>query len=132
MKTVQIGLMVLLLSISMLAGWTDGFCAGQEKWRGYMVDRQCADSVREDSDPKAFLQHHTKDCALMPNCRARGYSLYADGNWFDFDKAGNERAVKVLRASKRKSGFFVEVAGTAQGKVLKVGSIKEIEEPKAE
>ncbi|MBX9688621.1 MAG: hypothetical protein K2X27_18070 [Candidatus Obscuribacterales bacterium] len=131
MKKVQIGLM-MLLAIFMLTGWTDAFGAGQGKWQGYLVDRHCAESVREDSEPKVFLQHHTKDCALMPNCRARGYSLYANEKWFDFDKAGNQRAVKILQASKRKSGFFVAVIGTAQGKVLKVASIKEIEEPKAE
>lgn len=104
------------------------------KWQGYLVDRQCADSVREDSDPKTFIHHHTKDCALMPNCRAKGYSVYvtpAENKWLDLDKKGNELAVKLLKSSKRRSGFYVEITGTQQNKVLKTQTIKEIDEPKA-
>ncbi|HIA52557.1 MAG TPA: hypothetical protein EYN91_10775 [Candidatus Melainabacteria bacterium] len=37
---------------------------------GYLVDKQCANSVREDSDPVDFIKHHTKDCSLMINCRS--------------------------------------------------------------
>lgn len=120
----------LLLVIS--AAVAPVLCNAQGKWQGYLVDRQCADSVREDSNPKTFVQNHTKDCSLMPNCRAKGYSLYADSTWFDLDKKGNELAVKLLTASKRNSGFYVEVTGTKQAKVLKTQSIKEIEEPKAQ
>lgn len=90
------------------------------------MDRQCADSIRQDSDPIMFIKHHTKDCALMPNCRRKGYSLYVpDGKWYELDKKGNELAVKILTASKKKSGFYVRVTAVAQGKLLKVESMKE-------
>lgn len=119
-----------------LSGTTAAFSAALSTWQGYLVDRQCADSVREDSDPKVFIQHHTKDCALMPNCRAKGYSVYvaSTGNdkWLDLDKKGNDMAVKLLKATKRRSGFYVEVTGTRQDKMLKTQSIKEIDEPKAQ
>jgi len=128
----KLNMPVLLLAISTVTGWGNSVTADQGKWRGYIVDRQCADSIREDNDPRVFLQHHTRDCGLMPNCRVKGYSLYADRKWFDFDKVGNQHAVKVLQASTRRSGFYVEVTGTAQGKILKVQSMKEIDQPKAE
>lgn len=108
---------------------------GRSKWQGYLVDRQCADSVREDSDPKAFIQHHTKNCALMPNCRAKGYSIYVDTperKWFDLDKKGNELVVKLLKASKRRSGFYVEVTGTQKKQVLQTQNIEEIDESKVQ
>lgn len=120
----------------LLSGTSAAFSAALDKWQGYLLDRQCADSVREDADPKVFIQHHTKDCALMPNCRAKGYSVYVassdNDKWFDLDKKGNDLAVKLLKASKRRSGFYVEVTGTQQDKVLKTQSIKEIEEPKVQ
>jgi hypothetical protein len=108
----------------------EGKAAEQRQWTGYLIDRQCAESVRHDSDPKDFVLHHTKDCALMPNCRAKGYALFADEKFFELDQQGNELAAKVLMASKKKRGFYARIAGEAQGKLLKVESITESEEPK--
>ncbi|HEY9868424.1 MAG TPA: hypothetical protein V6D08_04610, partial [Candidatus Obscuribacterales bacterium] len=92
--------------------------AYEQQWYGYVIDRQCAESFREDTDPRAFVLHHTKACALMPNCRAKGYALFVDGKWYDFDKRGNELAVKLLQTSKRKKGFYVQVTAEARGRVL--------------
>lgn len=101
------------------------------KLQGYLVDRQCADSVRGDSDPESFIKHHTKDCALMVNCRRKGYSLYVKPNWFDLDKHGNKLAVKVLQKSARRNAFYVQVEGTTQAGILKVKDIVEVAEPVA-
>ena len=125
---------VLLTTLTVLleTSYAGADAAEVRKWQGYLIDRQCADSVREDSDPKVFIQHHTKDCALMPNCRAKGYTLYSTHKWLNLDKRGGEIAVKVLKGSKRKSGFYVEVTGTFDKELLKTASIKEIDEPKAQ
>ena len=101
-------------------------------FNGYLVDRQCADAMRQDPDPKTFIQHHTKDCALMPNCRIKGYTLFTtQKKWLNLNKRGSEIAIKLLKASKRTSGFYVEVTGTLDKELLKTDSIKEIDEPKA-
>jgi hypothetical protein len=71
----------------------------------------------------------------MANCRAKGYSIYAtspERKWLDLDKKGNDLALKLLKASKKRIGFYVEVTGTATKKVLKTQSIEEIDEPKAQ
>lgn len=123
---------VLSGTIPMLAAWSLGIeavCAGQNHWQGYLIDRQCAESIKDDSDRKTFVVHHTKDCALMPNCRAKGYALFVDNKWYDLDKRGNELAVRILTVSNKKRGFYVRVTGTTQGQVLKVESMKESEEP---
>jgi len=125
---------IVLLTVNILL---ETYSAGAEaaevrNWQGYLLDRQCADSVKEDSDRNVFIQHHTKDCALMPNCRAKGYTLYSKHRWLNLDKRGSEMAVKVLKVSKRKSGFYVEVTGTLDKEMLKTASIKEIDEPKAQ
>ncbi len=130
-------LMTVFLAMAFLFGASviPAISGVPDKWQGYLVDRQCAESVKEDNDPKLFIENHTKDCALMPNCKAKGYSIYVgyagNSKWFDLDKKGNELAVKLLQASKRRSGFYVEVTGTEQNKVLKTQSIKEIDEPKS-
>ena len=98
-------------------------------FRGYLLDKQCGDSVKEDSDPEDFIKHHTKDCALMPNCRRKGYSLFAKPDWYDLDKHGNKLAVKLLQNSKRRSAFFVQVKGSSSDGLLKVKSIEEVESP---
>ncbi len=98
-------------------------------FQGYLVDKQCADSVRQDSHPEDFIKHHTKDCALMENCRRNGYTLYVSPNWFDLDKHGSKLAIKVLRNSKRNHGFFVRVDGSVQAGLLRVKSIVETPEP---
>ncbi|MFN8656820.1 MAG: hypothetical protein U0105_10820 [Candidatus Obscuribacterales bacterium] len=121
----------------LMAGFTatPALAGAQTKWQGYLVDRGCADSVRNDSDPTTFVQNHTKDCALMPNCQAKGYSIYATSpecKWLDLDKKGNDLALRLLKASKRRIGFYVEVTGTAKKQVLKTQNIEEIEEPKAQ
>lgn len=124
-------LMVLFaVAIWILSCGSDALAADKSQWQGYLLDRQCAEHVRDDSDPKTFILHHTKDCALMPNCRAKGYSLFVDGKWYEFDKRGNELAVKLLKDSKKKRGFYVCVTGVAQGKLLKVQSMKEWQESK--
>lgn len=143
MKRLYVGLMALLLAVSVLAVWAYLALAGEVKppslrtgssqamkWQGYLADRQCADSVREDNDPKDFLRHHMKDCALMPNCRAKGYELYSGHRWLTLDKHGNELAVGALKGSKRKSGLYVEVLGSRKGDALMVQGIREIEEPR--
>ena len=121
----------LLLSV---ASATPALPEAEKKWQGYLLDRGCAGSVREDSDPTAFVQNHTKDCVLMPNCRAKGYSIYAtspERKWLDLDKKGNDLALKLLKSSKRRIGFYVEVTGTEKKQLLKTQTIKEIDEPKA-
>ena len=125
---------VVLQMVAMLVVWLLGlnsWAGDQSNWQGYLIDRQCAESVREDSDPLTFVLHHKKDCALMPNCQAKGYSLFADGKWYDLDKRGNELAVKLLKASKKMRAFYVRIYGMKQGNVLKVQSMKESEAPKA-
>jgi hypothetical protein len=120
----------LLLAVQVLAGST-ALAAEQvaSKWRGYIVDRQCADSVREDTDPIPFLRRHSKDCSLMPSCKRDGYSLYADGKWLDVDKDANAIVMHAIKSSKRKNGFYAEVLGEQQGKGVKVKKITEIDEP---
>ncbi|HEY9787857.1 MAG TPA: hypothetical protein V6D17_20890 [Candidatus Obscuribacterales bacterium] len=120
-----------MLIMAALLALTDALAAeNQKEWKGYLIDRQCADSIRQDNNPKTFVMHHTKDCALMPNCRARGYALFADGKLYELDRKGNELAIQLLSSTKKERGFYVRVKAVSRGSLLKVKSMTESEESK--
>lgn len=96
-------------------------------FRGYLLDKQCSESVRDDALAEEFIKNHTKDCCLMENCRRNGYGLYVKPNWYNLDAQGNKIAVRLLRQSKREHSFLVQVEGSLKGGVLKVESIKEVD-----
>lgn len=122
-------LQMILAALTVVAVMTAAIGAEEQKWAGYLIDKQCAEAVREDPDPTAFVQRHNKDCALMPNCKKVGYSVYSSRKWFDLDREGDALAIKLLQTSKRQNGFYVEIVGSRSGKVLKVKTIREIAEP---
>lgn len=122
-------------------------------WRGYLIDKKCGTSVKADSQPLQAIRLHRLECALKADCTSSGFVLYSNAEWFDLDKRGNELATKILKASKRMNGCFVEVSGsvtgqvfhevevgangtvqitgTHQSQVLKTTRIKEIADPQA-
>jgi hypothetical protein len=129
MSKLGVRLIFLVATILLLAGWNNGFCAEQEKWLGFIVDKQCADSIRGSTEAESFVQAHTKDCALM--CKDKGFAFYSHGKWFGFDAKGSGLALKVLQESKRPRGFYVEVIGKAQNQILLVETIKEVQQPRS-
>ena len=128
MPSLRLVNMVLLGATALVASIQAGYTS-DTTWQGYVVDKQCADSVRKDHDPTMFIQHHTKDCALMANCRLRGYAVYSKGSWLDLDKRGNELAIQLIKRSKRQSGFYVEIVGMSRQSTLSVKSMKEMKYP---
>ncbi len=57
-----------------------------------------------------------------PSAEQKAIVFSFNEHWADLNAAGNALAVKVLRASKRKNGCFVEVVG-----VLKIEPLHAIE-----
>ena len=68
---------------------------------------------------------HTKDCALMPDCKGSGYGVVtADGKFLKFDKDGDGMAAKVLGFTSRKDNIKVTVDGEVKGASIAVISIQ--------
>ena len=68
---------------------------------------------------------HTKDCALMPNCKASGYGVVtADGTFLKFNKSGDKKAVKLLEGTDKKDNIGISVDGKVDGDSIKVKSLK--------
>ena len=66
-----------------------------EKVEGYLIDKACSAKVAKEGVDAA--KTHTKDCALMPNCKDSGYGVVtADGKFLKFDKDGDRMAARML------------------------------------
>jgi len=107
---------VLLVGLFALAG-----LAGEVMTvKGIIIDNMCANA---NSDNLAeFIKTHTKQCALMPNCVASGYSLFTEGKLHKFDQASNKKIEEFLR--KVESRLEVVVKVEKVGEELKLVSIE--------
>lgn len=63
---------------------------------GDVIDNICADSQKPE-DLANFVKTHTKQCALMPNSVESGYSIFADGKLYKFDKESNAKIQEFLK-----------------------------------
>jgi len=100
---------LVLLPLPALAG---------ETWTNVsLIDSACQLKVKDAPDT------HTRECALQ--CAGGGYGiLAADGTYLRFDKAGNDKALAMLRASKTRDHLRVNVSGERKGTTIAVASLE--------
>ncbi|MFA5156734.1 MAG: hypothetical protein WC532_05015 [Candidatus Omnitrophota bacterium] len=88
--------------------------------KGTIIDNMCAGA--HGADLAEFIKTHPKSCALMPDCEASGYAIYADGKLMKFDMASNAKVAEFLKKEDSKLEVVVEVEKA--GEELKLVSIK--------
>ena len=88
--------------------------------KGDIIDNMCA-AANKDSLAD-FLKTHSKECALMSDCVASGYSIFADGKLYRFDQASSKKIEEFLKQSDSK--LQVVVKAEKVGKELKLVSIE--------
>jgi len=88
--------------------------------KGDIIDNMCANGNKDNL--AEFVKSHTKDCALMPNCVASGYSLFVDGKLHKFDEASNKKIEEFLKKSDSK--LQVAVTFTKADDVISLVSIE--------
>ena len=89
-------------------------------FKGDIVDNMCA---AENKDNLAeFVKTHTRECALMSDCVASGYSIFTEGKLYKFDQASNTKIEEFLRQPDSK--LQVDVKAEKVGTVLKLVSIQ--------
>lgn len=105
-------MLVLALAVGLAAP-----LAAAETWNNApLVDTNCVNKVKADPD------QHTRECAIM--CAKSGYGILTpDGNYLKFDKAGNEKALAALKATKKSDHLRATVTGERQGDRIKVQSL---------
>jgi hypothetical protein len=88
---------------------------------GDVIDNMCAGSQTPES-LASFVKTHTKECAIAPSCLASGYSIFADGRLWKFDKASSDKVGIFLRAADSKLQVVVDAKKT--GEVLTLVAIR--------
>lgn len=69
--------------------------------KGDIIDNLCA-GTQNPEELANFIRTHTKQCALMPACVASGYSIFADGKLYKFDKESNAKIEEFLKQEDSK------------------------------
>jgi len=92
-----------------------------ETWeRAPLVDADCSGRVKGDPDK------HPISCALK--CAHSGYGvLKADGTFLPFDKAGSEKALAALKATKKVDHLRANVTGELKDGVIAVSSLSMVD-----
>jgi hypothetical protein len=91
--------------------------AAAETWKSaVVVDTMC--SVKAKAEP----DKHTTGCALA--CAKSGFGiLTADGSYFKFDEAGNQKAATALKNTKKADHLRATVTGERHGDTITVASL---------
>jgi hypothetical protein len=109
--------MLLCLTGSMV------FCAMAQETvtvTGVLVDNKCAQA--NAADLGNFVTTHTKECALLPECQASGYSIYAEGVLTKLSEDSWAKVVEFLNSENSK--LDVVLTAEKSGQELKVISIE--------
>lgn len=88
--------------------------------KGDVIDNTCAGANQDNL--AEFVITHTKQCALMPGCIESGYSIFADGKLYAFDKDSNVKVVEFLK--KADSKLQVIITAKQVGDELSLVSIE--------
>ena len=88
--------------------------------KGDVIDNMCAGANK--ANLAEFVKTHTKECTLKPGCMASGYSIYADGKLYAFDKDSNAKVAEFLK--KADSKLQVTVTAKQVGDELNLVSIE--------
>jgi hypothetical protein len=97
-----------------------GIKTGKMTISGTLIDNRCANA--HTSSLEQFIKSHTKECALMPDCAASGYSLYHYGALVRFDKESSKKIEQFLQ--KKGSTLDVTVVVKKAGEEYNLISIK--------
>lgn len=87
---------------------------------GDVIDNMCAGANKANLTD--FVKTHTKECALKPGCMETGYSIYANGKLYAFDKESSPKVAEFLK--KADSKLQVTVTAKQVGDELSLVSIE--------
>ena len=88
--------------------------------KGDVIDNMCAGANKDTL--AEFVKTNTKECTLKPACMGSGYSIFADGKLYAFDKDSNAKVVEFLK--KADSKLQVTVTAKQVGDELSLVSIE--------
>ncbi|MDP1853237.1 MAG: hypothetical protein Q8L26_03405 [Candidatus Omnitrophota bacterium] len=94
---------------------------------GTIIDNICV-GLQKPEELGEFVKTHPKSCAVMPQCAASGYAIYADGIITKFDKDSSVKITEFL--DKEDSSLNVVITAKKAGEELSLVSIESQKEAK--
>lgn len=88
--------------------------------KGDVIDNTCAGANKDNL--AEFIKTHSKQCALMPGCIESGYSIFADGKLYTFDKDSSAKVAEFLKQADSK--LQVSITAKQVGDELSLVSIE--------
>lgn len=88
---------------------------------GSIIDNMCAGAQKPEQLGE-FVKTHPKSCAVMPECAASGYAIYADGIITKLDKDSSAKVTEFL--NKEDSILNVVITAKKVGDELSIISIE--------
>ena len=90
--------------------------------QGVVIDRNCANDVLKHG--RQIILKQRRDCSLMKHYIRDGYGILTDDQkFFNFDEAGNKKAVQLLKNTPDKDNLKVIVSGDIDGDTIKVSDM---------
>ncbi|MDO8662893.1 MAG: hypothetical protein Q7K98_06720 [Candidatus Omnitrophota bacterium] len=119
-------LVLIVMAVCLVAGFafaaeTQAQAPAASTITGDIIDNMCAGSQKPEA-LAAFVKTHTKQCALMPQCAASGYSILSDSQLSKFDKGSNAKIEEFLKQADSK--LQVVVVAKKVGDELSLVSIE--------
>jgi len=128
----RIGSAFVFSFFTLFLGFTTAAPPSPTHVEGVLIDKTCSYKAETRIVPGGHLEGgmleayvHTRQCLLMPDCQKSGYGVFTyDQKYLTFDAAGNQKALALIRSSKKEDDFKVEVTGEIQGDSIKVESLR--------
>lgn len=114
MKSVAYGVFVFSFMASLVFAQTAAVETVELK--GVIIDNMCASGASEGLAD--LVKTHSKQCALMPDCQASGYSIFVDGKLTKFDKESAAKIVEFLNKEDSKLTAVVTANKAADELIL--------------
>jgi hypothetical protein len=90
--------------------------------QGVVIDRNCAEDILKHG--RQIILKQRRDCSLMKRYVRDGYGILTeDRKFFNFDDAGNKKAIQLLKNTPDKDNLKVIVTGDLDGDTIKVSDM---------
>lgn len=91
---------------------------------GILIDVMCGEVAAFNLEKAAS---HKVSCSVSLNCRESGFGIITQGKFYPFDQMGNQKALNLLKGTRKKSHVKVEVTGDLDGDTVRVSKLQEVE-----
>ena len=88
--------------------------------QGLVIDRNCGEDIVKHG--RRILLKQRRDCSLRKRYVRDGYGIVTDDQkFYEFDEAGNKKALQLLKNIPDKDNLKVIISGDIDGGTIKVG-----------